>query len=220
MLYWNTMYGATANYVSKCPCYQVVEAHYKWLKMQPYSLIANHSLDLSDIDFTEIELSKEDGLILMDSFSNFRPVSSIPSQKAFTMAEIFVDNGSMFTVFQTVCTMTKASVLRMKSWNIYIHCMGSSKLPPHHGHGIIQKVGTKYRTTISKICSTWYWSIRTQMSTTFIKCLELVQCLQSCINDYLIIKDPRGMLILWTSPLILNYFSTNLRGNSVNGLLK
>ena len=92
--YWNTVYKDIAEYMNNCLCCQVVRGHYVGPKTKPGSLIANGSLVLLCIDFTEVDLSrdsKEVVLVFTDAFSKFSEAFVASNQKALTMAKIIVE---------------------------------------------------------------------------------------------------------------------------------
>ena len=92
--YWNTMYKDIMEYVKNCPWCQVPNGHYVGPKTKLGSIIANGSLDLLCVNFTQMGPSrdgKENVLVLTDAFSKFSQAFVTPNQKALTMPKIIVD---------------------------------------------------------------------------------------------------------------------------------
>ena len=92
--YWNTMFQDVTNYVKTCPQCQTVKGDYMDLKTKPGMIIANSPMDLLCIDFTKVDpskTSKENILVLTDTFTNFSQAFVTPNQKVLTIAKILVD---------------------------------------------------------------------------------------------------------------------------------
>ena len=91
---WNTMFQDVSNYVKTCPCCQTVKDDYTDQKTKPGSIIANNPMDLLCIDFTKVDPSKgskENILVLTDTFTKFSQAFVTPNQKVLTVAKILVD---------------------------------------------------------------------------------------------------------------------------------
>ena len=92
--YWNTMFQDVTRYVKECPCCQIVKGDYTEPNTIPGVIIANNPMDLVCIDFTKVDPSKdskENILVLTDTFTKFSQAFVTPNQKAITVAKILVD---------------------------------------------------------------------------------------------------------------------------------
>ena len=81
-------------YVKDCPPCQVAKGPYIGPKTQLGSIVANGPLDLLHVDSTTMDPSrdsKENVLVLPDTFSKFSQAFVTPNQKALTMEEITVN---------------------------------------------------------------------------------------------------------------------------------
>ena len=89
--YWNTMFQDVSNYVKTCPCCQTAKGNYTDPKTKLSSIIANSPMDLLCIDFTKVDpskSSKENILVLTDTFTKFSQAFVTMNQKALTVAKI------------------------------------------------------------------------------------------------------------------------------------
>ena len=92
--YWNTMFQDVSNYVKTCPRCQTAKGNYTDPKTKPGNIIANNPMDLLCIDFTKVDpskSSKENILVLTDTFTKFSQAFVTPNQKVLTIAKILVD---------------------------------------------------------------------------------------------------------------------------------
>ena len=72
----------------------MVKVDYTDLKTKLGMIIANKAMDLLCINFTKVDplkSSKENILVLMDTFTKFSQAFITPNQKALTVAKILVD---------------------------------------------------------------------------------------------------------------------------------
>ena len=89
--YWNTMFQDATKYLKECPQCQIVKGDYTKLNIIPGVIIANNPMD---IDFTKVDPSKdskENILVLTDTFTKFSQAFVTPNQKVITIAKILVD---------------------------------------------------------------------------------------------------------------------------------
>ena len=92
--YWNTMFQDVMKYVKECPQCQIMKGDYTEPNTILGVIIANNSMDLMCIDFTKVDPlkdSKENILVLTDTFTKFSQVFVTPNQKAITVTKILVD---------------------------------------------------------------------------------------------------------------------------------
>ena len=92
--YWNTMSPDVTRYVKECLRCQIMKGDYIEPNKIPGVMIANNPMDLMCIDFTKVDPSKdskENILVLTDTFTKFSQAFVTPNQKAITVAKILVD---------------------------------------------------------------------------------------------------------------------------------
>ena len=88
------MFQDVTNYVKTCPQCQMVKGDYTDPKTKLGTIIANNLMDLLCINFTKVDplkSSKENILVLTDTFTKFNQAFITPNQKALTVAKIVVD---------------------------------------------------------------------------------------------------------------------------------
>ena len=84
-------YKDVVEIVKNCPWCQVSKGNHVGAKTKPGSIIVSGPLDLTCVNFTKMDPSrdgKEDVLFLTDAFSKFSQAFVTSNQKAFTMAKI------------------------------------------------------------------------------------------------------------------------------------
>ena len=84
------MFQDATKYVKECPWCQIVKGDYTKPNTIPGVLIANNPMDLMCIDFTKVDPSKdskENILVLTDTFTKFSHVFVTPNQKVITIAK-------------------------------------------------------------------------------------------------------------------------------------
>ena len=92
-------------------------------------------MDLLCINFTKVDpskSSKENILLLTDTFTKFSQAFVTLNQKALTVAKILVDIGFMYMVFPHEYIATKAGPLTTKLCNICMLCTVLSSPQPCH----------------------------------------------------------------------------------------
>ena len=92
--YWNTMFCNVTNYVKNCPHCQTAKSDYVHPETKPGSIIAHNPQDLLCRDLTKVDPSKdskENILVLTDTFTKYSQAFVTPNQKALTVAKILVD---------------------------------------------------------------------------------------------------------------------------------
>ena len=112
------MFQDVTNYVKNCPHYQRVKGDYLDPKTKLGTIIAHDPLDLLCIDFTKVDPlkdSKENILVLTDTFTKSSQVFITPNQKAFAIVKYWWTSGFMCMVFPHEFIATKASVSTTKS---------------------------------------------------------------------------------------------------------
>ena len=88
------MFQDVTNYVKTCPQCQMVKGDYTDPKTKLGTIIANNPMGLLCIDFTKVDplkSSKENILVLTDTFTKFSQASITPNQKVLMMAKILVE---------------------------------------------------------------------------------------------------------------------------------
>ena len=88
------MFQDVTKYVKECPRWQIAKGDYTEPNTIPGVIIANNPMDLMCIDFTKVDPSKdskENILVLTDTFTKFSQAFVTPNQKAITFAKILVD---------------------------------------------------------------------------------------------------------------------------------
>ena len=88
------MFQDVTKYVKECPRCQIIKGDYTKPNKIPGVIIANNPMDLTCIDFTKVDPSKdckENILVLTDAFTKFSQAFVTPNQKAITVTKILVD---------------------------------------------------------------------------------------------------------------------------------
>ena len=92
--YWSTMNHDATEYVTNCHRCHVAKGHYTGHHTQQGLLVANNPLDLLCIDFLKVDPSrdsKENILVLTDTFTKFSQAFVTNNQKALTIAKVLVE---------------------------------------------------------------------------------------------------------------------------------
>ena len=84
------MFQDVTNYVKNCPQCQTAKREYVDPKTKPGTIIVNNPMDLLCIDFTKVDpskSSKENILVLTNTFTKFSQAFITPNQKVLTIGK-------------------------------------------------------------------------------------------------------------------------------------
>ena len=122
------MYRDVVQYVKDCPPCQVAKGPYIGPKTQLGSVVTNGPLELLCVDFTTMDPSrdgKKNVLVLTDAFSKFSQAFVTPDQRPLPWQKY------LSMEYLQGYIVTKADLLRILFWSIYIPCMGFNSPQPH-----------------------------------------------------------------------------------------